>query len=527
MARTPLLLINAETPGRDSVGPILVTRRLVYVRHEKLFAALIGILLGVVACCATTTFGQTTLEPTPTPAPSGSGQQQPGQPATAVSQPSFSSWEEIGTKRLAVGEVEILRLPAPAPPCPTGAPGRIDLFGAVSRAIQCNPKLKAYQAEVMQARAARTVAFSPFYPKIANSANLIGTTGPFFALGQISPDLQNRSSGFVLNELTIEWILWDFGRRLGTYRQYDLQYQISRFQCRRAEQTVAFFVSQSYFQLLEAYAEIRVADDTIRRSNEYLRVSNNLYVAGETDREAVLSAQYQLTQAQQLMVSSQADKRIKAGNLNTQIGLPVLTPVCAIDCREVPKMDIPVVACVDLGHRQRFEVKAAVDYIAKACEQKRVARADFKPEIYTNGGYTTLGGDLTSDFYSGAVTFDWELFSGGKRVGVLREAQGAICYARAQHREICNRIGDEINSAFQTLISARHNLVLSRSAVKLADERYRIVLDKFSVGKANPTAVLEAHTELTRAEQSENRAFYNLLIAFAQLEYAVGGPLAP
>jgi outer membrane protein len=493
------------------------------VRHEKWYAALVGIVLGVVAIMASVAMGQSTIEIVD-PAPKASLTQtaEPVDKAEPIPTPVFGQWSQLSDKRLPDGQVELVRLPAPMPPCPAGAPGRIDIEKAVSFALECNPKLKGYQASVMQAAAGKTVAFSPFYPQLGGSTSLAGLSkgiGPLAYQGQEIGN-PNNPAGFMMAELSIEWILWDFGRRLGTYCQSELQYDIARCQCRRAEQTVAFKVAEAYNRLLAAYARIKVADESIRRSKDYLRVANDLFEVGKTDKEAVLSAQFDLTQSQQMRVDAESNKWIKTGNLNTQIGRAVLCPVCAIDQTEVPPLDIPLQSCVNLGQRRRPEVSVALDYIAKAGQQKRVAQADFKPTLSAKSGYSELIGDVRGNYFDGVVTLDWDLFTGGKRIGILGEANAAICYARASHREICNQVGYEINEAYQEMISARHNLTLARSAVALAKERYRIVLDKFGVGKAIPTAVIEANTQLTRAEQEEYNSFYNLHIAIARLEYA-------
>lgn len=65
---------------------------------------------------------------------------------------------------------------------------------------------------------------------------------------------------YVLTEARIQWLITDFGRRLGVHRQAGLAEEISRLKSARARQTVAHEVTLAYYELLRAESLFDIAD---------------------------------------------------------------------------------------------------------------------------------------------------------------------------------------------------------------------------------------------------------------------------
>ena len=75
---------------------------------------------------------------------------------------------------------------------------------------------------------------------------------------------------YVLTEARIQWLITDFGRRLGVHRQAGLAEEISRLKSARARQTVAHEVTLAYYELLRAESLFDIADESVARlESEY------------------------------------------------------------------------------------------------------------------------------------------------------------------------------------------------------------------------------------------------------------------
>ncbi len=60
-----------------------------------------------------------------------------------------------------------------------------------------------------------------------------------------------------------------------------------------------------------------------------------------------------------------------------------------------------------------------------------------------------------------------------------------------------------------------------------AEEALRVEQERFSATAATSTELLDAEANLTRARASHASAWYGWLLARAELDHALGGPVAP
>src|SRR5262249_21704166 len=73
------------------------------------------------------------------------------------------------------------------------------------------------------------------------------------------------ASGYELAELRIQWLVCDFGRRLGRLEQAKLALDVAGLQTDRAFQTVSNEVAVAYYGVLKSQAFRKTAQDANRR----------------------------------------------------------------------------------------------------------------------------------------------------------------------------------------------------------------------------------------------------------------------
>src|SRR5262249_18173948 len=182
----------------------------------------------------------------------------------------------------------------PPPPVPDGrcAPGPLSLQDAVALAYRMQPRLRAFLEGVVQAKGAETVALAPFLPTATAGYSVGGfdlnAGGAPIPFGPGTPNFTfvpftgaipiglNLNTGYEQAELRVQWLLADFGRRIGRYRQAELGVDIAQLQTDRAYQTVANDVAVAYYQVLRARSLKRIAEETVRRAQDDLAVAKKL-----------------------------------------------------------------------------------------------------------------------------------------------------------------------------------------------------------------------------------------------------------
>src|SRR5262249_51267393 len=129
-----------------------------------------------------------------------------------------------------------VKLPTPAQGSSVASEPRqtLTLAEAIDTAFRQQPRLRVYLESVEQARRGEDIAFAPFLPMAAAGYSVGGLdvnagglsvlpglpAGFTFipALGAIPVGLDIKT-GYELAEIKLQWLICDFGRRLGRYRQ--------------------------------------------------------------------------------------------------------------------------------------------------------------------------------------------------------------------------------------------------------------------------------------------------------------------
>jgi outer membrane protein TolC len=433
-----------------------------------------------------------------------------------------------------------LLTPAQGSSVTCGPTQTLTLAEAIDTAFRQQPRLRVYMESLEQARRGEDIAFAPFLPMAVagysvggfdlnvggNSTPLGPLPGFTFlpALGSIPIGL-NINTGYELAEVKLQWLICDFGRRLGRYHQAGLAIDIAQLQSERAFQTVANEVSVAYYQVLRARALFKTAQDAVRRGEDDLDVAKKLEKGGALEKEKRLRVEVQLSESQRLFDAAEGAEAVAVAALNLAIGLNVNAPIGVVETSDVPPFTQSLAECLQTAVGLRREFQVARQSIHAADEGRRVAKADFAPRIVAEGSavdFQQAAPRGHTDLAVGFIKLEWGLFEGGKRVAELRVADSKIRAAMAQAESIADTIAFQVTEAYRHTITARLAIDRSRPAVAQAEENYRLVRARAKVGDATSSEITDAQSTLTRAQQAYLNSIHDYLIALARLEYAMG-----
>lgn len=437
----------------------------------------------------------------------------------------------------------------PGPPAPT-LPGKepLTLEEAKALADRVNPQLNRTRETVNRAAADERVVFADFLPSVGLSHEFDAVTSRSGFVGTkdgrrfVQLPVRGYGPGaqdFQVLDLELRYTVFQFGKRLARHDQAVLRWDIARLQTERARQSVGYDVSVRYTEVLEAYATLAVAERTVERAGEVLRDAANLEKRGVLTREDVLRAEVQLADARQAQTSARSGVTIAHASLNRAIGITVGLPTrvteAALPVAGLPPSNPPgppdfkpgLEECLELAVRNRPELVVVQKSIQASARGVDAARADYLPTFGTRAtGSVVDGVDVqNAAVFNAGIFMKWDLYTGGRRLGVIEAAESDVRAAVAEAQQICDTIAFEVHVAFANIVDARERIVQTRAAVEQARETLRLVRNRYDRGDAKPTDVVDAQTALTRAEQNANNARYAYLIALARMEFATGVPL--
>ena len=443
---------------------------------------------------------------------------------------------------------------SPRASLPLPGAGPLTLEEAKALADRVNPQLNRARESINRAAAEERVVFADFLPTLALSHEFDDVTSRagFVGVkqGRRFVQLPIRGYGpgaqdFQVLDLELRYTVFQFGKRLARHDQAVLKWDITRLQTERARQSVAFDVSVRYAEVLEAYATRAVAERTVERAEAVFRDAVNLEKRGVLTQEDILRASVQVADARQALTTARSGVHIAVAALNRAIGITVGFPTrvneVAIALPGAPaplpgaapdlssrSFSLGLEECLALAVQNRPELVVVQKSIQSSARGVDATRAEFLPTFGTRAtGSVVEGIDVqNSTVFNAGIFMKWDLYTGGRRSGLLQAAESDVRAAVAEGQQICDTIAFEVHVAFANIEDARERIIQTRTAVEQARETLRLVQNRYNRGDAKPTDVVDAQTALTRAEQNANNARYDYLIALARMEFATGVPLA-
>jgi len=420
----------------------------------------------------------------------------------------------------------------------TGKP--LTVGEAVTLAFRYQPRLHAQLESIAQARGLEQIAFSTFLPIVAGNYDVggfsLGAGGIPVQVGKplgvtFIPSLGtvpigfNVGTTFELAELKVQWLLLDFGRRLGLHEQARLANDVAQLQTDRAYQTVANEVAIAYYNVLRSQALRRTAQDALRRADEELADSRKREREGLVEREVVLRSEVQKAEIQQQLHAATEAEFVALAGLNLAIGLKCNEPIRATEPSEIPPLVTSLADCLQTAIRERREFYVIQRTVEIAVQGGRVARADFAPKVVADGALLNFQQQQLNghaDLRLAFIRLEWTLFEGGRRIAATRVADSKVRQAMAEAESITDNIAFQVNEAYRSAVTSWVGIDDARPAVEQASENYRLVQLRLREGAATPTEIADAQASLTRAQENYLNARYNYLIAKDRLEYAMG-----
>lgn len=175
--------------------------------------------------------------------------------------------------------------------------------------------------------------------------------------------------------------------------------------------------------------------------------------------------------------------------------------------------------------RQRPELRVAAARVKQAEVGVDAVKAQYLPNVVAIANYTRTEGQgfiASKNSAFVGVSLDWSLWDWGKRGDDLAAAKAGARIARRTRDELNDQLAFDVRSKWLAASSKRQSLAVNDSALRAAEEAYRLQTVKIEGGVATATDVIDAETEVARARAQATIARYQYLIAWMALVRAVG-----
>jgi outer membrane protein len=336
------------------------------------------------------------------------------------------------------------------------------------------------------------------------------------------------------SELTMKWLLFDFGQRDATVNAAREGLLVANVAFNATHQRVVFQVSQSFYAYNLARESVKVANSASETAQTVhsavkARVENGLATQPE-----YLQAQQQLAQAQFNLEKAQGAERDAFVDLMNSIGLyPSVQIRIADNFAGSVALDLetPLVSLVMRALSRRPDLVVALAKVRAAEDKIKAAKASYFPKInaLANVGYgmerTSLGTntfDSSAPTFGAVLGFELPIFDGFLRDRSLQAARAELQAASEQLEQTRDEAVQQVWKSYTDLRTAIRSGAAATALLKSSQSAYDAVLASFKLGFSTYTDVVTNETKLTSARNSVYETQSAIHQAATGLVYAMG-----
>lgn len=285
-------------------------------------------------------------------------------------------------------------------------------------------------------------------------------------------------------------------------------------------------VRTAFYRAVEAKWVVKVNNESLEQTKDTLENTRKEFNEGTKARFDVLRFENDVQRAQGEVIRAQNQFDQAKNALNNAMGLPAQTPWEIADVDLMPK-DPPVVEeLVSVALANRPDLKA-IDRTARQLalitkSESRGSKPSLTLAVNANQNLDPQGLGAKGQSATGVLTLQIPLFD--SKITKSRVAAAKLDEERLvlQRQQLVQLIELQVRQASLNVITTKEQIAVAEKTVETSTEALRIAKVRFSAGEGIQLEVSDAQTNLTRARVALETARYEYLVAFAELQRAVG-----
>jgi outer membrane protein len=423
---------------------------------------------------------------------------------------------------------------------PAAAPGQqaalsITLEEALERGQRESLRIVESQARVEAAAAAEAGQRAADRPLVAAIADytrtnhvqefLLATPGQ--PLRTLYPDVPDNYRA----RFDLQWPIYSGGRDVALVRAAQAEHAAAGADLLAVRADLRLEITRAFWALVTAREAEQVLDRSVESLDAHVRDVRARLDQGLVPPNEVLSAEAQRARERVLAIEARNTRGSVEADLGRLIGEFSVRPIVP----QVPPGE-PSIRIEDLSalleearkarpERQAFEERAAASRARAAA-----ASAAARPQVGINGGYDYARPnprifprvDDWEDSWDVSINLSWSLWDGGRHRAEQAQAEAGTRAVEARGGEFDRQLALDVRQRWLDLDSSRAAIDAATEGLRAAIEARRVLRERFAVGVATSTEVLDAETAVLQAELDRTRAVSNARLAHARLDRAVG-----
>ena len=414
-------------------------------------------------------------------------------------------------------------------------PGGLTSAQAVAQIVATSPDLDRTKTLLLDAKGGAMQAMSALVPRL----ELLGRYSRLSPVDTPSYDIPGFGSVTfpsltqqLASDATLMYSFTDsLAEALPAYRAAKKNEVAAGYQIEAERNNVAFAARQTYYEFARAEAGLGVANFALEAAESQRKETESLVQAGSAARVDLLRVEAQQEAARVAVERAKFGLQVATRALQAMMHTEEL-PTLGEDLSG-PVVAIPVEtegALKERAFRDRPDLLALRTYIVASKHQLRSAIGGRMPDLLIRGSAQYSNPNLRvipqqdrfdPTWEAGAV-IRWSPNDTVRAQGRAKQLQAELERAHADVIALQDMIRVEVAEGYHGLLASRSAMESARLGLSAAREGYRVTREQLQAGIVNTTTLLQAQSELIRAQVDVVESAIGLRVATAQLRRAIG-----
>jgi outer membrane protein len=416
-----------------------------------------------------------------------------------------------------------------------------ELSELIDIAQRSNPETRVAWERARQAAVAVGLAEGTYYPVIAAVATAAVAHVPLPIPTTVVPGgIFTADTQFVIPALSLEWLLFDFGRRRAVVDAAQALAMEANVSFNAKHQQIVFEVTRNFYSLTAVRGKVaaaRAALDsarsleeaaTMRKQHEVATLPEVLQAQEETARAA-----YELQDA----LAAEHDARMA---LLESIGIRPGAPIEVADVSQQPlppTLEESVDQAIDRALMQRPDLIARLAAVRAKEAEVRKGRADYWPKFAIRSAVAGNIGQLKVDNsayqsvadlqYDAGFRLEWTLFDGFERRNKVHLAESQQHEAEDELEHAKDAAVREVWKAYNDTKVALAKQQAAAALLTASEKAWEATLDSYKHELATFPDVRESQRDLARARTLDQSARAEVLTKAAAFAFSTGDLARP
>lgn len=415
-----------------------------------------------------------------------------------------------------------LLLALQAVPAQTDSLPRVTLTEALQRAARLDPSYVSALGQIDNAQWGRRNAFLVFLlPAVTIGTSMQRSDPPSF----LFTDSLVRAKTLWTANLVARYDVFTGGQKIAELTRSAAALEGAHAEELRQRFATAQLTESDYYAVLANTELDRVARDRLQRAEQQLAVARARVVSGAAVSTDSLNLRLELARAQVGQIQQESALRISRLELGRRVGAAGPMDAATVDTGTAPDLPIALADAIAEAARQ------GPDYRIAAANE-RAASAAYRAEL---GNYlpratlTFTSNTVDQKFYpklfnqqSLLLGISLPIWNNGQRELNLSRAKVIKDVARATREDMDRAVQHDVTAAYDAYETSRATAQLSREAVVIARENFRVQQTRYTAGATTILDLITAQVALSNAEGALVESIYANRLALAGLESILG-----